>query len=729
MGGPAVFARYGVSPRRFFAAVKRSSRGRGSPGGVRVAPVVRRVQGLALRILAALFLVLASLPLSVLVPPTTPLAPGPAEAMHSITDFNPKSGPPGTEVTITGLGFLTTTIMMVTFGGGASASFTVVDDGTITTIVPTGATTGPITVSGMEPTDIQSTTSDFTVTAAGPTKLAITAITPSSPTAGQSFDVMVEAQDDAGNPTNVDLATNINLFVQTGTGSLGGTFTGSIAPATSSATISGVTYSIAETGVVLRADDDTIPNEAIETGLQPGDSAPFNVVASGGGTTPSAKSMTPVSGDGQTGGTTLPLRDPFVVQVNDASGPVTGHPVSWSIVSAPAGATGQALEILDTTTNGDGKAAVRFTLGDKPGSYTVAARSDLNGDGDTLDTGEEVQFTASAVSVLIRLSPETLRTNIDAGPMDVAIRVEAGQLLDGVQVRLTYGIENLQVVDGDENATNGVQLVPGPDFGQVLQNRVDPTTGVIEFAAGRGASQPAPSGSILLATIKLQGLMEGTHPLIFDATGVEVSYQGQVVTATLRDGQVEVSNYRLVFTAQPVRGAAGFALGVQPVVAVKDIQGNTRTSDNTTVVTLALNGPLGSLLTCAQTVEGVTSAVVVNGVAVFAGCTVNQPGGSYALEATAVGLAPAMTAPFNITLAGDTNADGRVSVTDFSLIVTHFGKTNTHPAWTNPDIMAFRADLNGDRRVSIVDFSIVVSRFGSTGAAVAASNGNPFPTP
>ncbi|MBI4497854.1 MAG: CSLREA domain-containing protein [Chloroflexi bacterium] len=458
---------------------------------------------------------------------------------------------------------------------------------------------------------------------------------------------------------------------------------------------------------------------------------------------PSAKTMSPVSGDGQTGGTTLPLRDPFVVQVSDANGsvPVTGHPVSWSIVSFPAGATGQALEILDTTTNGDGTAAVRFTLGDKPGSYTVAARSDLNGDGDTLDTGEVVQFTATAVLVLTRLSPETARTNVGAEPMDVAIRVEAGQPIDGVQVRLTYGTAFLRVVDTDDNASNGVQLVPGTAFGQVLQNQVlqddplDPGTGVIEFAAGRSASQPAPSGSILLATIKLQGLTEGTHALGFDATRVEVSYQGQVVEATLRDGQVEVSNYRLVFTAQPIRGAAGFGLGVQPVVAIKDIEGNTRTSDNTTVVTLTLfmgfgAEPAGPLpLTCAQTVEGVTRAVVENGVAVFSGCTLDEPGDGYSLGATAEGVSAALTAPFSITLAGDTNGDGRVSIADFSLIVTHFGKTSAHGAWTDPAITAFRADLNGDRRVSIVDFSIVVSRFGGTGPAVAASDGNPFPAP
>ncbi|MBI4498578.1 MAG: hypothetical protein HY689_11830, partial [Chloroflexi bacterium] len=421
--------------------------------------------------------------------------------------------------------------------------------------------------------------------------------------------------------------------------------------------------------------------------------------------TVSPKSMFPVSGDGQTGGTTLPLPFPFVVQVNDVNGPVTGHPVSWAVVSAPAGATGQALEILDTTTNGDGTAAVRFTLGDQPGSYTVAARSDLNGDGDTLDEGEEVPFTATAVSVLIRLSPETLRTNVGADPMDVAIRVEAGQPLDGVQVRLTYDPTALQVVDGDPAAA-GVQLVPGPDFGQVLASWADPTTGVIEFAAGRSTSQPAPSGSILLATITLQGLTEGSHALDFDLAGVVAAYQGQEVAATLRGGQVEVSSYRLVFTAQPVRGAAGYILGVQPVVAIKDAQGNTRTSDNSTEVTLTLTVGSGGTtvppsLICDQTVEGVTRAVVVNGVAVFSGCTIDQPMAGFILWATAPGLASAVIGvSFNVTLAGDTNGDGRVSIADFSLIVTHFGKTNAHPVWTNPAITAFRADLNGDRRVS-----------------------------
>jgi uncharacterized repeat protein (TIGR03803 family) len=61
-----------------------------------------------------------------------------------ISSFTPKSGPVGTEVTITGSGFIGAT--KVTFGGVKATSYTV-DSGTqITTTVPTGAKTGNIAV-------------------------------------------------------------------------------------------------------------------------------------------------------------------------------------------------------------------------------------------------------------------------------------------------------------------------------------------------------------------------------------------------------------------------------------------------------------------------------------------------------------------------------------------------------------------------------------------------------
>lgn len=107
-----------------------------------------------------------------------------------------------------------------------------------------------------------------------PTKLAITSIIPSSPAAGGNFSVTVQAQDASNNPANVTSATAIALTKETGTGTLGGTLTGSIANGSNSVTISGVTYNTAETGVSITA----TPTTGM-TGLTAATSSTFTVLA------------------------------------------------------------------------------------------------------------------------------------------------------------------------------------------------------------------------------------------------------------------------------------------------------------------------------------------------------------------------------------------------------------------------------------------------------------------
>jgi IPT/TIG domain len=62
----------------------------------------------------------------------------------TISSFSPTSGKVGTGVTITGTNFTGAT--SVRFGGGISATYTVVSDSQITATVPTGAKNGPISV-------------------------------------------------------------------------------------------------------------------------------------------------------------------------------------------------------------------------------------------------------------------------------------------------------------------------------------------------------------------------------------------------------------------------------------------------------------------------------------------------------------------------------------------------------------------------------------------------------
>jgi hypothetical protein len=79
-----------------------------------------------------------------------------------ISGFSPASGSAGTPVTITGAHLLSTSSVKF---HGASATFLVVDDGTISTTVPASATSGPITVTTSGGAATSSTS--FTVSAGG----------------------------------------------------------------------------------------------------------------------------------------------------------------------------------------------------------------------------------------------------------------------------------------------------------------------------------------------------------------------------------------------------------------------------------------------------------------------------------------------------------------------------------------------------------------------------------
>lgn len=106
-----------------------------------------------------------------------------------------------------------------------------------------------------------------------PTKLAVTDVNGGvTPTAGVPFNVTLQAQDANGVARRAQADTAVTLSVKTGAGSLGGTVAGTILAGTSALTISGVTYSKDESGVVLTATRDSGDT------LTAGDSAPFTVI-------------------------------------------------------------------------------------------------------------------------------------------------------------------------------------------------------------------------------------------------------------------------------------------------------------------------------------------------------------------------------------------------------------------------------------------------------------------
>jgi uncharacterized repeat protein (TIGR01451 family) len=109
--------------------------------------------------------------------------------------------------------------------------------------------------------------------APGPASLMkITVNSGASPTASVPFPVTITATDTSGNPANVTANTTVTLALGVGSGTLAGPGSAVIAAGTSSATISGVTYDTAESGVILTA------NAISGDSLIPVNSPPFTVV-------------------------------------------------------------------------------------------------------------------------------------------------------------------------------------------------------------------------------------------------------------------------------------------------------------------------------------------------------------------------------------------------------------------------------------------------------------------
>jgi uncharacterized delta-60 repeat protein len=87
-----------------------------------------------------------------------------------------------------------------------------------------------------------------------PTKLAVISVNAGlSPTAGSGFDVVVRVQDANGNHHVVTQDTSVNLLLGAGTGHLIGRLNCVVPLGADACTISGVTYSTVESGVVLTA--------------------------------------------------------------------------------------------------------------------------------------------------------------------------------------------------------------------------------------------------------------------------------------------------------------------------------------------------------------------------------------------------------------------------------------------------------------------------------------------
>ncbi|HLX72053.1 MAG TPA: MBG domain-containing protein, partial [Verrucomicrobiae bacterium] len=155
------------------------------------------------------------------------------------------------------------------------------------------------------------------------TQLAITSINGGvSPVVGAPFTVTIQSQN-GGAPSPVGQGTAIKLTLHSGSGVLGGTLVGTIPAWSNSVTITGVTYSVAQSGVQLTA--------AVTSGqsLSSTNSSSFTVI-------PQNQTITFPSPGNQTYGVA-----PITLTATASS----GLPITYSVTSGPATVSGSVLTI------------------------------------------------------------------------------------------------------------------------------------------------------------------------------------------------------------------------------------------------------------------------------------------------------------------------------------------------------------------------------------------------
>jgi autotransporter-associated beta strand protein len=234
----------------------------------------------------------------------------------------------------------------------------------------------------------------------GPVKLAVTQVNGGAdPIAGAAFDVVVEAQNGSSITTHVLANTAVTLSLNTGTGTLNEPLSGTILKGQNKVIFSGVTYTKAESGVVLTA------TRTSGDSLTPGASMPFTVnpaAVSGAHSTVTA-SPGVVTANGIAPATiTVTLRDAY-------DNPVLGRTVTL------ASSRDTADMISEPSGDSDGNGVVTFTV--TSSTFGVADFSAT----DTTDGVPLAQTATVAFTTLLVGEQQVTPGNYDTTPAPINV--------------------------------------------------------------------------------------------------------------------------------------------------------------------------------------------------------------------------------------------------------------------------------------------------------------------
>jgi len=282
--------------------------------------------------------------------------------------------------------------------------------------------------------------------------------------------------------------------------------------------------------------------------------------------------------------------------------------------------------------------------------------------------------------VVLAVTPELTTAGVGQ-TFTITLQVRAGtQLVDGVTAALDF---NQSVLAVESIAAGSALPVP-------IKSEFNNEAGTISYSAG--AFSNFPSGTFTLATVTFKALAEGTSPLNFHA-GSDVTFGGASVLCGTVNGTVIVVKVRLLgsvtLEGRPPKPDPRWSVPLRVSLTPEQGGGPVATCTPTT----DQNGRF----TCDGLLPGAYVGCVKNSHTLQNCQTVNLVAGDNSVD-------------FGTLLEGDANDDNCVTILDFSILVTTFGKCIGNPGFDS------RADFNGDGCVTIVDFSLLRKNFGLCGA-------------
>ena len=281
----------------------------------------------------------------------------------------------------------------------------------------------------------------------------------------------------------------------------------------------------------------------------------------------SASGVQIISGDDQTGPPRQTLPDALVVAVVDEAGnPVVGAAVTWVVTAG-----GGTLDPSTGTTDDNGNASTRWTLGPSAGVNT--AQAIVSGVGQAEFSATAAAGTASDI-VIVSGDDQTAPAGSRL-PAGLVVRVVDGDDNPVSGVPVTWSVESgggsVSPTSG-ATGTDGLATTAwtlGASTGRQRVEASAPGAGSVRFEATSTAGAPSVLGLVTQPSANAQvGVPFARQPVVQvrDAAGNPVQAGGVTITAAIASGsgelvgtrtQTTASNGRATFTNLEIGGATG----------------------------------------------------------------------------------------------------------------------------------------------------------------------------